>query len=189
MIKEDNTYFCNISFPYLKMKNCNRVWKSLVLLYAFILTFSCMEERPHRLSLPDGAHIVSGIPTIVDFERIGLGCVDCQLTDICRWKYRKREMDGLGDDYNANIVCIIEAPDVLIPKVMRKIEQRMGASIEVLYSSTDSCNICLFGRGLHHYTVLLDSFGRIVYEGNNPLKNPRDFSAYIERIKQLKHIP
>lgn len=167
----------------------NRVLYSIALIAIYTIFSSCINRHQvNTVVLPQEANIIPGLPTIVDFEKLNGGCLDCQILDICRWKNRKKELSLRGEDCKVNIVCIIEANERTLSEVKQTLEERIGDCVHLVYTISSECNIGLFGRRKIEHTVLLDSEGVIICQGGNPKRNLIEFKTYCNYIISLnKH--
>lgn len=166
--------------------------RRIIIVLAFaILNQGCKEMIPERFVLPQPLS-TGNSPIILDYVWLN-GCLDCQLLDATRWIRRQQDLERMGDDYKAEIVCIIstrnQSDDSLVEKYFSSIN---ASKVHYIYSR-DSVSIFdkinSISSSQRSFTCLLDSTGNVIIHGGQPKKDMDSFKQYSMSIYHYHNNP
>ena len=154
-----------------------------------ILLQGCKAQIPEHFIIPQSINSENR-PVILNYVWMN-GCIECQLSDASRWVRRQIDLQRMGDDYKAKIICILSTSNQSDEELVYKYCTSLNSSDVHFISSRDTisvfCKQNSIRRPRRSFTCLLDYEGNVLIKGGMPQKDMESFKHYSLCIQENQY--
>ncbi len=164
-------------------KKHNRIIFSVILLF---LLQGCHRQFPDKIVIPSSFCVTDNAPVIIDYIWMD-GCTECQASEAARWIRRQKDLARMGDDYKAQIICILNSRTRENESTISQQEfiARTYNDLHFIYTANDVQLFTDLNPDIRHrksFTCLTNPNGHIIHKGGNPKKDLEAFKKYTDFI-------